>query len=166
MIANELLKGTETVLDDGRTVYTALVDMELHNEVWGLYAFLKSREFDDAVASVFRIIGRLEQYPAIDGRYVELRDAFDILDDVLNAIYGGRFELDWEVLGRSDRNGGTLNEHGFAAVVADGVRLIGKRLNMDPETVEMSMPQPYDQEGDDEEETDSIVQEWMDSRNL
>lgn len=137
MIANELLKGTETVLDDGRTVFTALVDMKLHDEVWGLYANLKSGEGEDAVNGVLDIISRVEQYPAIDGRYVELADAYDIFRDVLSAIHDDDFGADWDYVAiENPYDEGILDDDAFLNVISEGIRLIGKRLNMDSEMVE------------------------------
>ena len=137
LIANELLQETETVLDDGRTVYTALVDMKLHDEVWGLYANLKSGEGEDAVNGVLDIISRVEQYPAIDARYVELADAYDIFRDALSAIHNDDFGADWDYVAIDDPYGdGNLDDDAFLSVISEGIRLIGKRLNMDSGTVE------------------------------
>lgn len=88
--------GKETVLEDGRTVLTVLYDRELHDLTWRLYADLKCDEHDDCIRTSLQILDRIEQYPGIDARYIELADALDIIGDVATHIEDGRFYPDWE----------------------------------------------------------------------
>lgn len=139
MIAHDLLKDAQTTLEDGRIVHTALVDMKLHDEVWGLYANLahNSGESENVVEGVIDIIEWVERYPAIDGRYVELADAYDIFRDVLAAIHNDDFGTDWDYACiENPLDEGFLDDESFLTVLVEGIRLIGNRLNMNTEAIE------------------------------